>query len=55
VLDAAELGDELVAVAADDVEVLGVDEDGDPLALHEPAQRAADDVDDLSGSTASWA
>ena len=49
VLDAAELGDEAVGVLAQDVEVVGVDEDEHAVALDEPAQRAADGVDDALG------
>src|SRR4051812_31868842 len=47
--DAAELGDEPVAGLAHEVEVVGVHEDRDAVALDEPAQRAAHDVDDALG------
>src|SRR3954471_5665717 len=46
VLDAAELGEDLGEALADDLEVGGVDQDGEAVAVDEHAQRAADRVDD---------
>ena len=41
VLDAAERAQQLVHRLADDLEVVRVDQHDDPLALDDPAQRAA--------------
>ena len=46
VLDPAELGDQLRRRLAHQLEVVGVHEHGHALAVDEPAQRAANDVDD---------
>src|SRR3954451_3761969 len=46
VLDAAELGEDLGEALADDLEVGGVDQDGEAVAVDEHAQRATDRVDD---------
>src|SRR3954470_3112515 len=49
VLDAAELGDQRRRRGADELEVVGVDQHADAIALDEAAQRAAHDVHDPLG------